>query len=128
MMVVHRWGGGTERHVNDMIEALQRKNITVFLTRMDIERPNRILVETVGGEAGLAIGAFDIDASPDDYARLIRRLHVRHLHVQHLAGFPETAVEWLQRACTTAGVLYDVSLHDYMMICPRIVMVTESNT
>ena len=128
MMIVHRWGGGTERYVNDMVEALARKNIVVFLTRVDVERPNRVVVETVGAETGLALGAFDIDASPDNYAWLMRRLHVRHLHVQHLAGFPEATAEWLQRACATAEVPYDVSLHDYMMICPRIVMVTEAGT
>ena len=127
MMVVHLWGGGTERHVNDIVEALARENIVTFLTRVDVERRNWVVVETVEVKTGLALGAFDIDASPDHYARLMRRLNVKHMHIQHLAGFPEAMAEWLQRACTTAEVPYDVSLHDYMMICPRIFLFSEAD-
>lgn len=128
MMVVHRWGGGTEQHVADLAKALMRTGIEVLLTRVNPERPNWVVVEVAGAKTSPALGAFDLGAAPDDYARLMRRLHVRHLHIQHLAGFPEATGEWLQQACTTAGVPYDVSLHDYMMICPRIFMVAQAGT
>ncbi len=128
MMVTHRWGGGTERHVNDIVKALAREGVVVFLTRMAEGLPNRAVVERAGAADGQQLGTFDLGGDPDDYARLLRRLHVRHLHVQHLAGFPESASDWIQLACTAAGIRYDVSLHDYMLACPRIVMVTAAQT
>lgn len=128
MMVVHRWGGGTERNVNDLVLALARKAISVFFTRMDAERPGWVVVEEAGDEGAVALGTFDLSGSPEDYARLMRRLHVKHMHIHHLAGFPETASEWLQRACVTAETPYDISIHDYLMICPRVFLVGETHS
>ena len=128
MMVVHRWGGGTERHVKHIVEALAREGMQVFLTRVAVDRPNAAVVVRAGDSQELELGAYDLDGSPDKYARLLCRLHVRHLHVQHLAGFPEGASDWIQLACRAADIPYDITLHDYMAVCPRIVMVAAENS
>jgi glycosyltransferase involved in cell wall biosynthesis len=127
MMVTHRSGGGTERHVHDMVKALEREGVVVFLTRVAVNHPNKVVVQRAGAEEVVELGTFDVGGSPDAYARLLHRLHIRHLHVQHLAGFPEAISDWIQRACIAAVVPYDVTLHDYLVVCPRIVMVTVSN-
>lgn len=128
LMVTHRWGGGTERHVRDMIKALTRDGIIVFLMRVAMDRPNWVVIERAGAGKGPELAAFAIETSPNDCARLLGRLHVRHVHVQHLAGFPAATAAWIQDICTTAGIRYDVTLHDYMAVCPRIVMTNASNT
>jgi lipopolysaccharide biosynthesis protein/glycosyltransferase involved in cell wall biosynthesis len=127
MVVTHRLGGGTERHVHDMVNALDREGVVVFLTRVAVDRPNWVVVERAGADEGLELCFFNVDASPGDYALLLRRLHVRLVHVQHLADFPQGTADWMQRACAAADILYDVTLHDYMAVCPRIVMVTAAN-
>ena len=127
LMVTHRWGGGTGRHVEDMIKALMRDGIVVFLMRAAMDRPNWICIERAGADGGPELGAFSVDTDPDDCVRLLRRLHVRHVHVQHVADLPEAAADWIPRLCTAAGIRYDVTLHDYLAVCPRIFMATASD-
>jgi len=93
-----------------------------------VGRPNHVVIQHTGASEGPELGVFAIDASPSDCGRFLRRLHVRHLHVQHLAGFPDATANWIQRVCVVAGISYDVTMHDYLAVCPRIVMTTASNT
>jgi glycosyltransferase involved in cell wall biosynthesis len=53
----------------------------------------------------------------------LQALGVTHVHIQHLAGFDPQMSDFLRTACGLAGLPYDVTLHDYMAICPRISLI-----
>lgn len=123
LMVTHRWGGGTERHVQDLAAALERDGVAVFFARVDTTRPDALVVIASEGGESVDLASFDMASGLEQFVGFLRRLHVRHVHLQHLADLPNATADWLQFACRMAGLHYDVSLHDYMAICPRINLV-----
>jgi glycosyltransferase involved in cell wall biosynthesis len=119
-------GGGTERHVQEMRSALEAQGTPVFILR---SRPS---------EHGLL--HFDVSDAPnppnlssihvpDDLNLLvsaIKSLGIRHIHVQHLADAGSGAERMIQTAARICGIGYDVTIHDYMFICPRFTLIGES--
>jgi glycosyltransferase involved in cell wall biosynthesis len=58
-------------------------------------------------------------------AELLKSLGITHVHVHSLAGFNARFLSQLPEIIRHAGLQYDVTLHDYMTICPRIHLTDE---
>jgi GT2 family glycosyltransferase/glycosyltransferase involved in cell wall biosynthesis len=126
LFVTHGLGGGTERHVQDMAQLLETNGIPVFFCRVDPNDSQKIRLEDPGTPETPNLASFDIACELDRFARFLREINVAHVHVQHLAGFPESAPDFIRVACAAAGLVYDVTLHDYLAVCPRINLVDAS--
>jgi GT2 family glycosyltransferase/glycosyltransferase involved in cell wall biosynthesis len=126
LFVTHGLGGGTERHVQDMAQLLETNGIAVFFCRVDPNDSRKIRLEDPRSPETPNLASFDIACELDRFARFLREINVAHVHVQHLAGFPESAPDFIRVACAAAGLLYDVTLHDYLAVCPRINLVDAS--
>lgn len=120
LIVTHDWGGGTEQHVHDLAGLLEAAGVAVFFCRAAKDAPGRIeITDPVCDflpnlpKPGLADG-------PDSLAQLINSAGVRHIHIQHLAGLGDAAPDFFRWVARRAGISYDVTLHDYMAVCPRI--------
>jgi O-antigen biosynthesis protein len=126
LFVTHTWGGGTERHVQDMARILEAEGVPAFFCRVSARNPKLIQIEDLATRETPNVSFFDMARDLDRFVEVLHRIGVFHIHVQHLGGFPESAPDFFRAACHAAGIPYDVTIHDYMFVCPRINMIDRS--
>ena len=111
LMVTHAWGGGVERHVQDLA-ALLEDDCEVLVLRPAGK-------DTVGvrwlrdGEEFEAW--FESDTQWDECLAMLRSLGISRVHYHHVHALPRQAVD-LARDIGAACV---VTLHDFFPICPQ---------
>lgn len=119
LMVSHQRGGGTHRHVQELVDLLQ-------------DRFNAFLLQPgSGGDTLLSWAnkgeAFELAFKlPDEFEPLIQALQalrVVHVHIHHLLGH-HALVESLPRRL---DLPYDFTAHDYYTICPQISLTGQDN-
>jgi len=120
MLVSHSWGGGTERHVNDMIDLLRKESIILLALRVDPQDGSRFILDEILDEDTEEIASFSIHDDPSILSDILRKLSTKLVHVHHLIDLPKGAGDWLMLACAGEGVPYDVTLHDYFSVCPQV--------
>lgn len=111
LMLVHRLGGGTEKHAMSLVD--QFGGIVKFLF-LRIEGESNFTLFSPESDDALSV-TFRAD-SPRDLAQLIRGFGVQRIHVHHFVGYNKEVRQFLMEV----GVPYDLTVHDYMLICPRI--------
>jgi glycosyltransferase involved in cell wall biosynthesis len=116
LLVSHRCGGGTERHVRDLAGLLQSEGIRPVLVRPG--RNGSLVWEERAPDGEIA---WCRASSPDreSLQQFLDLLNPVHAHVHHLAGLPDALIELLAEG----GVSYDWTIHDYHAICPRIQLI-----
>lgn len=114
--VVHGWGGGVRRHVDDLAALIATRVNVLFI------EPAAGNVIGLRGSGSLERLYFDLPADMQLLARVLAALDTRRLHFHHTHGLPREVLD-LPRA---TGVPYDVTLHDYLAICPQMQLVNES--
>jgi GT2 family glycosyltransferase len=117
LQVLHAWGGGAEAAAKDLGAGLASQGEGVLY--LTASAPERLALSLEGSNLALEY------KGPDAYAAVtedLRRLHVWHVHVHQLVGHGAQAY----RIAESLGVRYDVTLHDYYFVCPRINLMDES--
>ena len=115
LMVTHALGGGTEKHVLGLCR--HYRDDARFL----------ILQPTPDGPVRLSspepLEALDVrwrvGDSLESLAALISSFGVDRIHVHHIFGLPLDVHDLLRRL----GVPFDVTVHDFYSICPRVRLV-----
>ena len=120
LLVTHCLGGGTERHVRDIATLLQSEGISVFICRRRSQDAKLLIV----GE----LETIEVDPDLESFTAALRGLRIAHIHIHHLARFGDHAPDFFQAVCLKIGIQYDVTLHDYMAVCPRISLLDRSLT
>lgn len=125
LFVTHDWGGGIERHVQDMRCMLARENVSLLVMRSQREREDWVALEhsTVPSLPNLQYRI------KDDYPLLLALLRdagVLHVHVHSFAGYPVDADEFIARLASDLAARYDFTAHDYLPMCPRITLIDGS--
>ncbi len=118
LMVVHSWGGGTERHVSELSEALENEGTPVLLLR---DEPSGRVKLSRFGDSAIGDLSFDLARDFEEVVEVLRLVPVGHIHLHHLIGF-DPVVRDLAGAL---GVTVDFTVHDYFTLCPRINMVDD---
>ncbi|MFG1465768.1 glycosyltransferase [Xanthobacter sp. DSM 24535] len=122
--VLHPWGGGTEKQVVDLMVATAGRAISLALI---VTPPNAGSVVP-----GIALfvpnqeGGRRIEMRVNrlgDIARVLRAFGVQRVHVHHAL----TAMDELAPFLAVMNLPYDVSVHDYALICPRINLAQRGN-
>jgi GT2 family glycosyltransferase/glycosyltransferase involved in cell wall biosynthesis len=121
----HDLGGGTERHMQEMTEALERagrsvlflRPIKTFRTKFFIESPKLFVPN---------LNAFDFIENVDELVAVLQQLGVKHIHVHSLFDMDLRIVDLLPVIATRLGIEYDVTLHEYLSICPRVFLIDDS--
>jgi GT2 family glycosyltransferase/glycosyltransferase involved in cell wall biosynthesis len=126
LMVCHGWGGGTERHLRDLAALLRRSGVATLVCRPSRKEPGTARIESLEGLETPNLPSFAVGAATASFASQLRSLRVAHLHIHSLAGFPEGSGDFFRRTAREAGIRYDVTLHDYMPVCPRLTLVDGS--
>jgi GT2 family glycosyltransferase/glycosyltransferase involved in cell wall biosynthesis len=123
LFVLHNLGGGTERHVRELSAHLAKAGTGTLLLRPNL----RNLAELDTGLTNLSVlNLIDIRHGLNEAAELFRDLGMAHIHVHHTMGFAPDITHFIESVAERCGVPYDVTLHDYLAICPRIDMIDAS--
>lgn len=127
LLVLHNLGGGVNVHVDDMSVRIRQAGIGAFICKVNLNHPNMLKITNPVSVSLSNMPEFDMmTANIDKFAMHLRTLDVRHIHIHHLADFPEETSDFLRIAASRAGIRYDVTLHDYISICPRITLIGRS--
>jgi glycosyltransferase involved in cell wall biosynthesis len=113
LMVIHNWGGGTERHVQELTRAalgcVNVVNLRITENQLELTIPTKpypavILENTEHGEL--------IDA--------LRDFGVNRMHIHQILGQDEM----LRLIIQELSIPFDITVHDYYLVCPQIHLYT----
>jgi GT2 family glycosyltransferase/glycosyltransferase involved in cell wall biosynthesis len=118
LLVTFDLPGGVKRHVEERQSALTDAGHTVIILQPSggPTGKDRVILRAQG--ANLENLVFKTDELPM-LRDFLSRLGIRHIELHHFAGLPAAALELV----TSLGVRYDVYVHDYCWICPRLMLV-----
>ena len=111
LFITHTWGGGTEKHVQDLSKMLEA-DFEVMILRPT--GPSGFSVEWGRSEEEF-IAYFSL---PYDYPKLldfIKSLGIMRLHFHHIIGMNRQILQLPQ----DLHLPYDFTLHDYYPVCPQ---------
>jgi O-antigen biosynthesis protein len=123
---LHNWGGGTEEHVADMTALINESGMGSLTCKVSADDSNMLIVHATNCAELPNLPSFNVLTDLDAFAAHLAELNVRHIHVHHLAGFPEETSDFIRLLCLRLEISYDVTMHDYMAICPRIMLTDRS--
>lgn len=122
LFVTHGLGGGTELHVREMAHRLEKEGINVFFLRPVGKDGTTVRLESLGTGQMSVLSHLQLPFDADTLATALQELGISFAHIHHLAGFSITGIELIMQFMEKAGFPYDLTLHDHMAICPRIVL------
>ena len=127
LFITHSWGGGTERHVQEMCKLTVAAGVAAVVGRVDPSDHDAIALEPYGLSEFPNLPVLRASAGVGPAAEALDALGVSHLHVHHLAGFSERMSDFIGAVASASGLAYDVTLHDYVTVCPRITLIDRSD-
>ena len=111
LFVTHSWGGGTEKHVNDLAALLSDSlEILVFKPHDEQSLSLRWLRNGEEFEA-----FFEDRQDPSALLQLLRAIAVSRVHLHHVHGLPAYVLD----IHSELGVPLDITLHDYFPVTQR---------
>ncbi len=117
LLINHRCGGGTERHIGDLEHSLRNEGVRPIVVRPS--QAGRVLWEE-RDDRREAIWCHESSTEPQSIAAMLGTIGPVHAHVHHSLGLPESLFDTLAER----GVTYDWTIHDYHTICPRINLIS----
>lgn len=125
LFVTHDWGGGIERYIQDLIQALKTNDVDVLVMRSVRGQEGHVIVEYKGA-GQLPNLRYDLRSDERELIALFASAAVFHIHVHSFAGYPIEATALIARVAARLHVAYDFTAHDYLPICPRITMINQT--
>jgi glycosyltransferase involved in cell wall biosynthesis len=116
LFVSHELGGGTQVAIDDLCRGLAAEGQAVLELRSQPDGKWRLQAH------GTDYAAIYRPADYDRLAADLRDLAVWHIHYHQIPFFPRRITELPEHL----GLAYDVTVHDYLAICPRINMMDET--
>jgi glycosyltransferase involved in cell wall biosynthesis len=126
LFITHGRGGGTERHVQEMRSSLKAEGIAVYILRSNPKQLGILEFDKFSPDGIPNLPPFHVPSDVDALVQVLRTLRIRHIHVQHLADANNAAGDFVRKVADAAGIQYDVTLHDYMVTCPRFTFIGAS--
>jgi len=123
LFVTHSWGGGIQRHINDMVAQLKAEGTSVVLLQIDRDHNLQVNVAYRGTEALYLpnLGGLYLPRDANVLAGFVAQLAPALIHVHSLAGLRWAAARALMDLVAGAGAgrPYAWTLHDYSPVCHR---------
>lgn len=111
----HGRGGGSSRFLDRYERYIEKGGRNILRARTILKAPTLAVIDD---------HTFDLSTDLDPLVEFARRRGVTRLVVNHLVDRPAETMGWLGDLGARLGVPYEVVLHDYFMLCPRIDLVT----
>ena len=126
LMVNHQMGGGTGRHVEELCEQLTAEGIGALVLEPSPIGHGLITLKYAGVPETPNL-TFSMEYDREAFLRALKTLGVFHLHIHHMVNYPQRIMDFLMQVASSLRLRYDVTLHDYYTICPRINLVDRSD-
>jgi GT2 family glycosyltransferase/glycosyltransferase involved in cell wall biosynthesis len=110
LMVSHGLGGGVRRHIDSLMVRFRER--ARFLLLEGSGRGARLSVPEMPGHPTLILSSKRLK----DLATLLRSMNVSRMHIHHLMAMDMDIAGLIHEL----GVPFDVTVHDYLAICPQI--------
>jgi len=110
LQVTHDFGGGVQRHVDDVARLLEPDCEVLSLRPAGPEA-----LEIRWMREGEELVAWARQDSADASLEILRAIGIDRVHLHHVHGLPA----WILDLPHALGVPHDVTLHDYFPACPR---------
>lgn len=125
LILHHGRGGGSSQYLQLYEEKLSSESAAVYrLVRVSRKRP---LFRLLDRQSGIYHGrAFDLTADDSYFLELCRQFSITRFVANHIVDLPQAITKIIPEFCQKAGIPFDVVLHDYLMICPRLNLVDGS--
>jgi glycosyltransferase involved in cell wall biosynthesis len=126
LSIHHGRGGGSSRFLDLYEQHIWQKGGNILRLRAVAGAPTLAVVEDKAMANGVDASAtvFDLALGRHELAEFARKRRVVRLLVNHLIDRPPEAIDWVRDLSAAIGCPYDVVLHDYYALCPRVDMVT----
>ncbi len=111
----HGRGGGSSRFLDLYERDLEKGGRNVLRVRTILKAPT---LAVIGDQT------FDLSSGLESLVEFARRRGVTRLLVNHLIDRPLAMMAWVSELSARLAVPYDIVVHDYFMLCPRIALVT----
>lgn len=118
LVIDHPRGGGSTRYLNIYEQRLRDEGYRVIRgRRVNGGRPLMVFGEPA------ETACFDPFADEDAFVAFAKRAGVKRLVINHMVDLPGVPLDWARTAAARLGITYEVILHDYYLLCPRITLV-----
>ena len=126
LTIHHGRGGGSSRFLDLYEQHIWQKGSNILRLRAVAGAPSLAVVEdkAMGNGVDASAMVFDLALGRRQLAEFAKERRVVRLLVNHLIDRPPEAIDWVRDLSATLGCPYDVVLHDYYALCPRVDMVT----
>lgn len=114
LLITHSLGGGTEKHVGELSEALISRGAKVLVMR-PYDRLNRMFVTLESAVSSDKMKVRLPSGNLPLLAETLQRFGISKIHIHHTLGF-DFSVTGLVRLI---NVPCDLTIHDYFSVCPR---------
>jgi GT2 family glycosyltransferase/glycosyltransferase involved in cell wall biosynthesis len=112
LLVSHALGGGTQRHIEDLVNSCTPK--MDFLLLIPRNGGYELSVPSLRGHAKLHLSV----AEKSKLVSILKLFSISRVHIHHVFGFTDEIKSIVQET----GVPFDFTVHDYLAICPRITL------
>jgi GT2 family glycosyltransferase/glycosyltransferase involved in cell wall biosynthesis len=111
----HALGGGTERHVREVIDRLPLSSRAVIV-RPAKAHSQRLMFECLDAREGFSSEIEVVQGA--DLAAILVAMGTQRIQIHHSLGFSRT----LRDGLALSGIPFDFIVHDYFTACPQITM------
>lgn len=123
MYILHNIGGGLETYV----QSLLKKDNNAVLARYDYTQPGIIRLE-IPGENYFSLPIFSTKVSDMNYiANTLKAFSINKISVQTTFGYDYNVPVWIMNVASMSGVPYEIMIHDFWFICPRLRLIGKDN-
>ena len=126
LTIHHGRQGGSSRFLDLFEQDMWRNGRNVLRLRAVVGAPELATVDDTAADAGegMPTEVFDLASERARLVDFARRRDVTRLLVNHLIDRPPAMMDWIEELSASLGCSYDVILHDYFALCPRVNLVT----
>jgi glycosyltransferase involved in cell wall biosynthesis len=123
LTIHHGRGGGSSRFLDLFEQDLWNQGYNLLRLRAVNGSPSLAVIEDIGEAEGATSEVFDLATERGRLAAFAVRKRVTRLIVNHLIDRPLAITSWIEDLADRLSCSYDVVLHDYYLLCPRVDMV-----
>jgi glycosyltransferase involved in cell wall biosynthesis len=131
LYILHHLGGGTESHVNDLIDILSDSQVSYVLQVfnkkvMSLKEYNngQCLCYTFNLDTPIQLVTFHENGYKNTLRKIVNTFGIDVIHVHHLIGHTLDVFDIAKEQ--SIPIIF--SVHDYYAVCPQIQMLDENST
>lgn len=124
LLITHGRGGGVDAQVRRQTADLRLQERPAYGLLFDPFARQFILRQE--GIEGPALGRYRFPTGMNALMAKLRECGIRHIHLHHLRFFPLRFIRDFAKFAAAIGASYDVMLHDFTFLCPRVHAVDQT--